>query len=423
MRILSDINTQNPSWKKDFKGTYNTTALIQNNTVLNKAILSLIGFQIPFCLTANNKYEQRERLLQGVWYMGTTYASPFFLLPFLNKRILYKQGITKGLSDKGVEIIRLSKDFLNKDSEKMVQGIKECAKFLEEKNGMKGMVKEFDQILDRFPDKEVLRKKLIKANQEIFKYDFIFTGITTGTAMPWVSNFFTEITTGRKGYSGEFKIADEKYTDKLSEKHEKYKYSKIALSVLFGIIPALVIPKMASKAMLKTGENLKGLPKFLNKNAKLFDYTDGKFMSLLTYAVIWSFSDFPAYLLATRDRHELKYLAISRSVVGLSFFGGELALSNWIGRIVDKKFKTNLLDKEKLKNAPVLQKIFTPARSLSKLENLNADKKTKTAAVAMYWGSMLLNAGIVGYGLPKLLNVALKKNVEKDLSKEKAAKA
>lgn len=408
--------------KTSFDGLYSATSMIQDNTVLNKAILSLIGFQIPYCLSANNKTEQKERVVQGSWFMGVSYLAPFVLLPFVNRRVLLKSGITDSLKDKGVAIIRVSKDYLNADTNKMVQGIKETARKLEEQKEFKGISEHFDRILEKFPDKEQLRQKLIKAHKDIFKYDFIFTSVLGGAAMPWISNFYTELTTGRKGYSGEFEMADRNYTDKMASTHEKYKYHKLALSVALAVLPAFIIPQKLAKSMSKNINELKGVSKFLNKNAKLFDYKDGKFMSLLTYAAIWTFGDFPTYLLATRDRNELEYLAISRSIVGLSFFGGELALSNWLGRTFDKVFKTKLIDSEKLKNAGVMEKIFTPARSLNTIKDLKLDKRTQKFAAGMYWGAMLLNALLLGYAIPKALNVGLKNKVEKDLTKEKNIK-
>lgn len=418
MKVLQqNFNVRN-SPKNNFTGLYSVTSMIQDNTVLNKAILSLIGFQIPYCMSANNKTEQKERIVQGSWFMGVSYLAPFVLLPIINRRVLLKSGITDSLKDKGVAIVRVSKGYLNADAKKMVQGIKETAKKLEEEKEFKGISKHFDRILDKFPDKEQLRQKLIKAHKDIFKYDFIFTSVLGGAAMPWISNFYTELTTGRKGYSGEFEMADKNYTDKMASTHEKYKYHKIVLSVALAVLPAFILPQKLAKSMSQNVNELKGASKFLNKNANLFDYKDGKFMSLLTYAAIWTFGDFPTYLLATRDRNELEYLAISRSIVGLSFFGGELALSNWLGRTFDKAFKTKLMDSEKLKNAGTLEKIFTPARSLNKIKDLKLDKRTQKFAVGMYWGAMLLNALLLGYAIPKALNVALKKKVEKDLEKD-----
>lgn len=418
MKILTqNANLDYNKKKTDFNGLYKATSIIQDNTVLNKAILSLIGFQIPFCLSSNNKTERMERIVQGTWYMGIAYASPFLLLPFINKKVLLKSGIIEHMKDRGVEIVRVSKEFLNQDAKKMIEGIKETAKNLKKEKKFKGISDDFDKILNKFEDKELLRQKLINAHKNIFKYDFIFTSALGGAAMPWISNFYTELTTGRKGYSGEFEMAGENYTDKMAAKHEKYKYQKLALSFALSILPAFILPKQLAKSMSKNISELKGIPKFLNKNAKLFDYTDGKFMSLLTYAAIWTFGDFPVYLIATRDKNELAYLAISRSLVGLSFFGGELALSNWLGRTLDKTFKTKLMDMEKLKKANPIEKIFTPARSLHTIKNLGLDNKTKKFSVGMYWGALLLNALLLGYGIPKTLNVALKKKVEKDLKK------
>ncbi len=77
-------------------------------------------------------------------------------------------------------------------------------------------------ILKKFPDKEVLRKKLINAHSQVFLSDFIVTGLLI-CSIPWLSNFITKQRTGKTGFSAKFEMVDDKTLNKDGKNHEQTK--------------------------------------------------------------------------------------------------------------------------------------------------------------------------------------------------------
>ncbi|OGI03987.1 MAG: hypothetical protein A2Y25_01150 [Candidatus Melainabacteria bacterium GWF2_37_15] len=378
---------------------------------MNRAVLGVFGFSIPYALNANNKTEAKERILDCSLYMTIAYGSPALLLPLINKTVLRRAGIIKNFKDKGVEIVRVSKGYLTENAPKMIKGIKEKGEEL-------GLEKEFNEILANFKGKEeTLRKTLIKCHKNIAAADFIFTNCGIAS-IPWIVNEFTERTTGRKGYSGEFKMADKNYTDKQSEKHEKNKWKKMALSYALAITPSIVLPGVLAKAMLKNPAKLKGVSKWLNKNAQNFDYKDGKYMSMLTFAAMWITGEFPTYLLACRNKHELKYKSVAFPILGSFFFVGDRLLNNIFGRTIDRFKKTQIMNNKEYKNAGFWKKLWMPMKSLNDIKKLPGDLGVKSLkyATGTYWGNLAINAALLGVLLPKILNKVLHNDVKAETS-------
>ncbi len=328
------------------------------------------------------------------------------MLPQINKLVLKNAGVIKNFKDKGVEIVRVSKGDLSENAAKMEKAIRKRGKEL-------GLEREFNEILKKFPDKEKLRETLINAHKNIFKLDFLTTSVAI-TSLPWLVNLYTELTTGRKGYSGEFEMADEAYTDKQAKGHEENKDKKLLLSFGLAIAPALIIPGYVARAMKQGSEQLGRLSGWIKKNAKNFDYKDGKFMSLLTYAVMWHTGDLPSYLLAARDKHELKYNAVAFPVLGAFFFAGDRILNSVFGRFLDKHKGTSIMNTKGYEKAGFWKKLFMPMKSL---KDITSAKSLKYAQ-GMYWGNMALTALLIGTIMPRILNRVLKKNVEAELEQE-----
>ena len=65
-----------------FKGIniYNSTAYVQNHTLINRGITTLGGSTIPQCIMSNNKYESQERALMGGIYFVASYLTPVLLI-------------------------------------------------------------------------------------------------------------------------------------------------------------------------------------------------------------------------------------------------------------------------------------------------------------------------------------------------------
>ena len=161
---------------------------------------------------SNTKEEALERL--GMSAMSVTFAfiMPLFLLPRYNKFFLSKNGIVRNFTNNEKKIIQVSKEFLTKGKTDFIQAVKNAGKQLKAEQ-------DFENILKRFEGREEeLRKKLLKAHEQILRSDFMSTGLLMGS-IPWIATSVTEHRTGRKGFSATFNMLEEK-------KFQRTKYAK-----------------------------------------------------------------------------------------------------------------------------------------------------------------------------------------------------
>lgn len=377
--------------KVGFRGAWlNATAKVESNILLNKGITDIGGFVIPQAIMSNNKDESIERVFKSSLYFIFTFVSPFLLLPLINKHNLNK--IIKNFNPTEKRILEVSKKYLTKDGEYLKKGIKKTAKKLFNDES------KFDSVIEKFPDLEVLRKKLINAHTNIHIADFLTTNLMVAS-IPWMGNAFTKHRTKRSGYSGTYKLANEDFTSSVAQKHDKTKRLRQIATFALAVLPALTIPQAVKKGML----NKSGY-KWFNKNADKFDYNNAIFMSRLTGLAMWLSSDYFPYQLASRDKYEYRDCLIRGTTIGLVFWGGDLLLKKGFSVLSDKIFKT------KLTNSKTKQPY-----SLTELnKNASVSKKTARAGVGLYMLNLLMISATLGFGLPLILNRLLKKSVEKD---------
>lgn len=395
---------------------YNLSSRIESNTIFNRCLMDIGGWEAPLFIMANNDTERKERASKSALYVLGTFASPLLLMPFLNKRYLCKNGIIEKFKDKGLDIIQLSNKHLTGTTEQFIDGIKELGKELKRE-------KEFKNILDNFKGREhELKDRMIKIKSNIMQADMLATTLFIG-AIPWYINDISRLITGRKGYSGEFLLADKNYTDKMNQKHDKMK-PKLMLGMAGAIIANSIFwPAMLKKGMLSKSPNK--FLKFFKNNAAMFDYKKGIFMSLATYALLELFGDSPSWILATRDKHERRNMAIQLLMGNALFFGGDFVLNNVAGRTFDKFCGTKLINREKFSDkSSFFKKLLMPTNSLEKLKKMEVSgeksiAKTKKYALGMYWGNFLLIMMGLGFGVPYLTNRLLRIKVKEDLEKEK----
>ncbi|HBG49746.1 MAG TPA: hypothetical protein DDW90_09660 [Cyanobacteria bacterium UBA9971] len=402
---------------------YKATAAIESNTVANRGILDIGGWLAPNVLMANNKDERKERLNKHGGYFLLAVLSPFVFMPLANRSSLKLLGVTKNLFGKESHIIQLSKKKLANNAGEMVKGIEELGKKgIENLFGKKIKIeKEFKAILNRFPDKEELRKKLIAAQKFQFMADFIPLGFIAGS-IPWMTNDITKKQTGRSGFTAEFEMADKQYTEKMAEKHEKTKHKKMLAACAITLGNTLLIPTIVAKSL--TTKTPGSFASVIKRNAHLFDYTKGIFVSLLPYFLIDVFADIPHWILASRDKHEMKDTSVRFGVALSIFFGGDYLLNNVVGRGLDRWRGTKLMNDDNFKNAGFFKKFLMPVNKFDKIKELekvpeNILKRTQKYAVGMYWGNMLAIMLALGFGTPYVLNKILKANIKNDMNNDK----
>lgn len=371
-----------------FTNIYNTTAKIQQNTLLNRGIIEVGGVSIPQIIMSNNKDEAIERSIMQTLYFSMSFLSPFILLPFFNKRALKSTGIVKNFKNSEKRILEVSKKYLSKTAQEMVEGIRETAKELSSKD--KNIKNDFENILNRYSDKEELRQKLIKAHEKIFRTDYLTTTAMWGLT-PWICTETTEKRTHRKGFSASYKLKDDNIDEKA---YKNAKKKKFCATVLLSVLPALIFPKIIMNG-IKTGK--------LKKQAELFDYQNAMFMSKTIFAMMWLLSDYPNFMIQSRDKNELKDRAIRTGTMIAMFFGGDFVMNNILGKLSDKFLNTEVMDGNLLKSF----------KNIEKLEGKTLTR-SKKAGVAIYWTSLLMNCLLIGFALPAMLNRMLKNNIQKE---------
>ncbi len=417
-------------------GLYNLTAKVQENTLLNRGLLDIGGVAIPQAAMSNNKDEAIERGSMSAIYFFLSFLTPFFMLPFFNKQFLRKNGIVKELKNNEKRIIEVSKEFLTKDADHMVMGIREKAKSLKNEEGelltkAKGKKKEklenlrnnivtdFENVLNRHKDKEELRQKLLKAHKQVFFADFLTTSLMW-CATPWVATGITEKRTKRKTFSATYNMKEETEADIAKVKKDKKK--KLIASALIATVPALIVPKLAIKGIgkdlkpLLESKNIakKGYGEFLNlfkKFPKNFNYTQGMFMSKTIFALMWLLCDYPSALVSSRDKYERRDRAIRYGGMLVTFFGGDYILNNTLGRLSDEFNGTNIMGK---KSKSFWKNFKLSPRNFKEIPKTKEMMKTRNVGAAMYWATLVANMGLIGFATPALLNWMLKNSIQKE---------
>lgn len=412
---------------------YNLTSEIQKNTLLNRGILEIGGIALPQVAMSNNKDEALERAGLSGLFFTLSFLTPLIFIPFFNRIFLNKSGIVKDF--KGVEkkILYVSKKHLNKDAEKMVNGIKSTAIELDlaEKQKTTKHQEAFNRILERFPDKEELRKKLLKTHRNVYISDFLSTEWMLGAA-PWACMEITEHRTKKKGFSAAFNLKENNVDDK---KYKADKHRKMIANAIVATIPALVIPRivirgigqnhkalMESKNILKKGYG--ALLSTIKKKADCFDYTDSIYMSKTIFALMWLLGDYPNCLICARDKHEVKDKAIRFGVMNIMFFGGDFFINNILGRLSDKFAGTKIMQNDNNKKG-FFKRFTLEIKNIKDLEKFKGPisqelKRTKTMSAVIYWASLLINMGLIGFGLPAFLNRMLRNDIAKENAFETA---
>lgn len=419
MKVDAKQNIKNMPFKSG--GFYNLTGKIQENTLLNRGLLDVGGIAVPQMIMSNNKDESIERGVTEVLYFVSSFAAPFVMLPFFNKTFLARNGIVKNFANNERKIIEVSKKYLTKNADYMVEGIRKTAEKLELEAAKKGKTlyvkNDFENVLNRFNDKEELKNKLIKAHENVLFSDFLATSLMW-CATPWVAMETTKLRTNRSGFSATYGMVDENQSKQNAEKHEKEKKKKLLTSAFLTIVPAIAFSKLVTNG-IKSNNPSNIVKKFANS----LNYTKGIFPSKAIFAVIWLLADYPSNLISSRDKYERRDRAIRQGANIVVFFGGDYILNNIFGRLADKTLGTKIMDRSKLKeNAGFFQKLKLLPKSFSGIEDIKnispaVLKKTKNIGAGLYWATLIANMALLGFVVPTILNKMLKKSVKEDTEK------
>lgn len=419
-----------PNNRTSFNGFLETSAGVQNNAVLNRALINA-GFNIPWMIKANNKYEAMEKFRQGVTFMALAYIAPLFNVPAANRIFMKLCGLTEGWADNNHKAIQLSNKYLV-SPEKTLEGLKKY-NILNEANGISKISERFFSApIDKFVKKikgerindqidisrllkkcggnlSVLQKRLSRAKNLTLCSDLIITCATLGF-IHLLNNYLTKKATGKSGFSAELEMADEKTIAQRAENYEKSK--KRSIKIILGEIALIsaLVPLAVHKGLTSKTKNL--FTNFIKKYATFTDYTKGVFMSKFTI-VLGMLLSLSSTILFSRNNTERKDLAVRLPLTNAVMLGGDLLLTSAIANISDKFFKTNLcIENQK----GIFNKIFPKFKSLEQISKEVSLKKIssnhKSIATSVYWAGMALCTAAIGFILPKICNIIIKTDVK-----------
>lgn len=397
-------------------GISSVAAFLEENVMLNKAVLDA-SVDVPFVCLANNKIERKERLRRVSTNFILCFLTPFVTLPLTNRLALrYMTKLIPEFFAKESNIIEISNKYLaNKDLLK--EGLEKLSK---EKNELlqkklkrpllKEEITDYSKIIEKYGgDYELIRKKLINAKNAVLSFDFLFSpGSMVG--MAFLNKYLTKKETKMDGYSAEFELADRETVEKRAEKYKKSE--PLREGIAFGLIAALTALPLAIRNGLISSK-VTGFAGYMKKHADKFDYTSGIFMKRLPLFLFTTVAQ-TGICMASRNQTELKNNALIASTAIAVFFGGDIVINSILSKLSDKILKTEIIDKS------------TPQKGINKLfpktvpiKNLKG-KSQKIAAINFFIN--LVTLGILyGFGIPKLMNKIIKKDLNKEQAKKNAA--
>ena len=408
----------------NFRNFYNISQSVQQNAVLNRALIDAGGI-FPWLIQTNNKQERTERLINMSTFFGFAFLAPIINVPLGNRIAMNAMSLTDKFFDRNCNAIQLSNKFLT-DNDEMLKGLDLYNK--ENKFAFSPLEKLYNKIFNkkRIPNvdikkllkkcqnnPELLRKRLIKAKNWVLFSDLIITGATLGS-LGFLNNYLTKKRTGKSGFSAELYMADPQIIERRAAKYEENKKRNIKKLAAIVLFVSSVIPLIVSKGMISTKNT--NFTKYIKNHAKYTDYTKGIFMSRFTM-LLGIIMNMCGLLIASRNKTEKKDWLIRCLITNPVFLGGDLLSASLISNTCDKLFKTELTENKPDNN--LLRRIFPKVKSLEKIDkevqNKKLSKMHKPLSEGIYWGNMALCATMLAYLVPTLCNKMIKHDVEKDV--------
>lgn len=338
------------------------TQYTQDNVVLNKALLVILGVDVPLVGLSRNQQEMKETLFRAALIL----ASAYLIAPFRAKAIAW--GLSK-LFKFDSRLMKLPFESL-KSGEQFKNGVAVLAKELK-----------IPIVLPRETSKTL--KHVVEAKSQLLIWDLILDGLVF-VNMGWIKNAFGRFITGKKQFTGEMGVVSQEKLDKLyalknQKKTPLEKYLPWITSSM-AIVSPLILGLWVRRAMLSPVKQMGKVTGFLRKHVTQFDYKSGIYMKLAPLFLVGVLNDV-GDIIAARSNHERREIFLKKVPITGLFFFGDMA---WMW--VASKF--------------VLAKHKIPAvTSIAKAVEL-APKHLKTKAAAsaagLYWLSFILNTLCLG---------------------------
>ncbi|MBX2859652.1 MAG: hypothetical protein KTR14_00325 [Vampirovibrio sp.] len=357
------------------------TNLFQDTALMNRAVLDTVGYGIPSVALTRNPTERKEQTLDRILVIG----SAFFLAPL--HALLLMRYFGRKLPSK--ELMRVSYKHL-KSLPEFKQGLEEVAKnIVRDSRGKKSWTIP-EKLLkdDKYADS--IRKQLIDAKSHMLLWDLLIEASILMN-IKFITNWVTRKKTGKNQHAGEQGVVSADKLDNLYKEYDKKKRFSEKFKQSLGMMMALVISPTVALGLRhamrhpdKQNVVLKGLRKIADK----FDYKRGIYISMLPLGILVGLQ-YLGYLMAARDKHELREKATVQGIGNYIFFFGNATWMYLLGKTV--------LRKAKIKPTLGIQENVDRLKKAGKSAPLIT--KAATGAAAFYWLCFALNnlsfAGLV----------------------------
>lgn len=402
---------------------YRLTREIQNNTILNRATIELLGADVPTTLTelvGRNWKTAAEVFFRISLFLVTSFFVPLLFVPFLNKQAASKFNLPK----------EFNKHFLNqfedlipeKDTNEGNDDFRQKIINIEGEDKVK---KAFgDSCEAQIENIRFYKQNLIKAKAEVVKKDILYTGLLT-YSVGWIQNWFSKHVLGVVGYTGETTYLSESQQEESSSFHEKTKYIKFAIGLLPTFFGSNWYSDKVFKATTSKDEELKDSKflSFIKKHISQFDYYKEKYARKLNLAGAFLFGGDLGFMLAVRSLNEAIERSLRLAVFWPTMFYGVEWVNAKLAENSDKKQGTQIVDQAapkefnipKVRMLGELEKEIKTETDCGNTEKASRILKSMKNQAKYFWQSILLDSLIMGVGLTSANIIGTKIRVSKGI--------
>lgn len=332
------------------------SVLINKNQVMSRSFIDVFGYTPNIMLVSRNAYERLEKALDLVSWLAVGVLGAFGLkeaycrkfTQALRKEFNLPEPAAEAFLEKPTRLIdRLLKMFTGSGRKSPLQipfewldaarmGPHNTQHFTMIAENLGIAPQRLDDLLVKAPD---FAKKVLKGKRNLMLIDLLVMAFA-GQAYFWGKNWVTEKLSGRKGFSGEFKYAQNQYLDHKTDRHERSKKLRQMLSMITGFGAALALP-FAVSGILKTQNPSKWMAA-LKKTVPFFNYSDaistGKWVLLWHYLFNYDLTS----ILSSRDKDEAREHITKCAVSDFFYFIGDEVLSGAGALYLQNKLKNTL---------------------------------------------------------------------------------
>lgn len=374
---------------------YRATKQIQENQVLNRAILDLGSGFVPVFLVellGRNWQTAVETLFGNVLRLFTNYAAPLGLVPVFNNI----SGKRNNLPDSLDNLFSVQFEDLTPDTN--VQAFRKKLFEIVNKKGHETIKKMSDDELSS------LKRKLLDAKSFVRKLDLMSVGFLTYSS-PWIRNLFTKSILRVSGYPGELGVLGESEREQSASIHERFGLLKFASGLLFLFLgshwDAEKFKKAVSLPKEETGKDM--LLNHMRGNMKNFDYYKGYITKRGNIFRHNLYGGITSRLLASRSINEIIERLITMVISLTGNFWGDLIAHNTLARNHDKKYETKIishskdgLNGKKVKPLSLLENELEGAVKKGNDDNAVKLLESIKGQIKTYYQSMGLTALVMG---------------------------